>query len=71
MVLPALALGYLWAGPSGLGKRVWQLLAGAVASWGRGPGIRDGRARRGFGGGCAFGGSGGITRFPSASLRTT
>jgi 4-amino-4-deoxy-L-arabinose transferase-like glycosyltransferase len=31
MVLPALALAYLWAGPPGLGKRVWQLLAGGGA----------------------------------------
>jgi len=31
MVLPALALAYLWAGPPKLGKRVWQLLAGGGA----------------------------------------
>ena len=31
MVVPALALAYLWAGPPGLGKRVWQLLAGGGA----------------------------------------
>jgi 4-amino-4-deoxy-L-arabinose transferase-like glycosyltransferase len=31
MVLPALALVYLWAGPPKLGKRVWQLLAGGLA----------------------------------------
>jgi 4-amino-4-deoxy-L-arabinose transferase-like glycosyltransferase len=31
MVLPALALAYLWAGPPRLGKRIWQLLAGGVA----------------------------------------
>ena len=31
MVLPALALAYLWAGPPRLGKRVWQLLAGVGA----------------------------------------
>jgi 4-amino-4-deoxy-L-arabinose transferase-like glycosyltransferase len=29
MVLPALALAYLWAGPPKLGKRIWQLLVGA------------------------------------------
>jgi 4-amino-4-deoxy-L-arabinose transferase-like glycosyltransferase len=31
MVLPALALVYLWAGPPKLGKRIWQLLVGGVA----------------------------------------
>lgn len=31
MVLPALALVYLWAGPPGLGKRIAQLLAGGLA----------------------------------------
>jgi 4-amino-4-deoxy-L-arabinose transferase-like glycosyltransferase len=31
MVLPALALVYLWAGPPRLGKRIWQLLAGGLA----------------------------------------
>jgi 4-amino-4-deoxy-L-arabinose transferase-like glycosyltransferase len=31
MVLPALALAYLWAGPPRLGKRIGQLLAGGVA----------------------------------------
>jgi 4-amino-4-deoxy-L-arabinose transferase-like glycosyltransferase len=31
MVVPALALAYLWAGPPRLGKRVWQLLAGGLA----------------------------------------
>ena len=31
MVLPALALAYLWAGPPKLGKRIWQLLAGGGA----------------------------------------
>jgi len=31
MVLPALALAYLWAGPPRLGKRIWQLLAGGAA----------------------------------------
>ena len=30
-VVPGLALAYLWAGPPKLGKRVWQLLAGAAA----------------------------------------
>ena len=31
MVLPALALAYLWAGPPKLGKRIWQLLAAGGA----------------------------------------
>src|ERR1700758_3956230 len=31
MVLPALALAYLWAGPPRLGKRIGQLLAGGAA----------------------------------------
>jgi 4-amino-4-deoxy-L-arabinose transferase-like glycosyltransferase len=31
MVLPALALAYLWAGPPRLGKRIAQLLAGGLA----------------------------------------
>ena len=31
MVLPALALAYLWAGPPRLGKRIWQLLVGGGA----------------------------------------
>jgi 4-amino-4-deoxy-L-arabinose transferase-like glycosyltransferase len=31
MVLPALALAYLWAGPPKLGQRLWQLLAGGGA----------------------------------------
>jgi len=31
MVLPALALAYLWAGPPKLGTRIWQLLAGGGA----------------------------------------
>ena len=31
MVLPALALAYLWAGPPKLGKRIWQLLVGGGA----------------------------------------
>ncbi len=31
LVLPAFALAYLWAGPPSLGKRLWQLLAGAAA----------------------------------------
>ncbi len=31
MVLPGLALAYLWAGPPGLGRRVLQLLAGGAA----------------------------------------
>jgi 4-amino-4-deoxy-L-arabinose transferase-like glycosyltransferase len=31
MVLPALALAYLWAGPPRLGRRIWQLLAGGAA----------------------------------------
>jgi 4-amino-4-deoxy-L-arabinose transferase-like glycosyltransferase len=31
MVLPALALVYLWAGPPRLGKRIWQLLIGGGA----------------------------------------
>ena len=30
-VLPGLALGYLWAGPPKIGKRIWQLLAGGAA----------------------------------------
>jgi 4-amino-4-deoxy-L-arabinose transferase-like glycosyltransferase len=33
-VLPGLALGYLWAGPPKIGKRVWQLLAGGAATVG-------------------------------------
>ncbi len=31
LVLPAFALAYLWAGQPALGKRIWQLLAGAGA----------------------------------------
>jgi 4-amino-4-deoxy-L-arabinose transferase-like glycosyltransferase len=31
MVLPPLALAYLWVGQPRLGKRIWQLLAGGVA----------------------------------------
>ncbi len=31
LVLPAFALAYLWAGQPALGKRIWQLLAGAAA----------------------------------------
>ena len=31
LVLPAFALAYLWAGQPSLGKRIWQLLAGAGA----------------------------------------
>ncbi len=31
LVLPAFALVYLWAGQPGLGKRLWQLLAGLAA----------------------------------------
>jgi 4-amino-4-deoxy-L-arabinose transferase-like glycosyltransferase len=31
MVLPALGLVYLWAGPPKLGKRIWQLLVGGVS----------------------------------------
>jgi 4-amino-4-deoxy-L-arabinose transferase-like glycosyltransferase len=31
LVLPAFALAYLWAGQPVLGKRIWQLLAGAAA----------------------------------------
>jgi 4-amino-4-deoxy-L-arabinose transferase-like glycosyltransferase len=31
LVLPGLALAYLWAGPPRLGTRIWQLLAGGVA----------------------------------------
>jgi 4-amino-4-deoxy-L-arabinose transferase-like glycosyltransferase len=31
LVLPAFAVAYLWAGPPGLGRRVWQLLAGGAA----------------------------------------
>ncbi len=30
LVVPGFALAYLWAGPFGLGKRVWQLLAGLL-----------------------------------------
>ena len=30
-VLPGLALGYLWAGPPKIGKRIWQLLGGGAA----------------------------------------
>ena len=30
-VLPGLALGYLWAGPPKIGKRIWQLLVGGAA----------------------------------------
>ncbi|HEY9241370.1 MAG TPA: glycosyltransferase family 39 protein, partial [Streptosporangiaceae bacterium] len=31
LILPAFALAYLWAGQPALGKRIWQLLAGAGA----------------------------------------
>jgi 4-amino-4-deoxy-L-arabinose transferase-like glycosyltransferase len=31
LVLPGLALAYLWAGPPRLGTRIWQLLAGGAA----------------------------------------
>ena len=31
LVLPAFGLAYLWAGQPALGKRIWQLLAGAGA----------------------------------------
>jgi hypothetical protein len=36
LVLPAFPLVYLWAGRPGLGKRLWQLLAGLAAPGGRG-----------------------------------
>jgi 4-amino-4-deoxy-L-arabinose transferase-like glycosyltransferase len=31
LVLPALALAYLWAAPTSLGRRIWQLVAAGVA----------------------------------------